>query len=191
MRTLTVLILLLATALPCLAATTWPAGTNTANQTFFGNNNFRGSLQQGGVDVLTNIPSTISVVQLNAGTVVFSNAPPLNLSASTNYQGAVNSPTNTWSNGVLPVGTGTNYFISSGTATFGITGIANSPTSTEHYGQLLIAATGTVTFTNLAALHMSDGLTSRTVTNGTACAVAVDVMPGQPHGTNGAIVMFP
>jgi hypothetical protein len=46
--------MLLASFIPALGATTWPAGTNTANQTFYGNNNFLGSLKQNGVDVLTN-----------------------------------------------------------------------------------------------------------------------------------------
>lgn len=53
MKTLATLLLTLTLALPSLAAV-WPAGTNTANQTFFGNNNFLGSLKQNGVDVLTN-----------------------------------------------------------------------------------------------------------------------------------------
>lgn len=54
MRILTTLAILLASFIPALGATTWPAGTNTPNQTFYGNNNFLGYLRQGGVDVLTN-----------------------------------------------------------------------------------------------------------------------------------------
>lgn len=40
MKLLSTLILILATAFSSLAATTWPAGTNTPNQTFYGTNTF-------------------------------------------------------------------------------------------------------------------------------------------------------
>lgn len=40
MKLLATLTVILATALPSLAATTWPAGTNTLNQTFYGTNTF-------------------------------------------------------------------------------------------------------------------------------------------------------
>jgi hypothetical protein len=39
-KLLSALIIMLATMLPSWAATTWPAGTNTADQTFFGTNHF-------------------------------------------------------------------------------------------------------------------------------------------------------
>ena len=67
MRILTTLIFMLATVLPSWAATTWPAGTNTPNQTFYGNNNFLGYLRQGGVDVLTNVPGALSALSTNNG----------------------------------------------------------------------------------------------------------------------------
>ena len=60
MKTLLTLLLMLATAFPTLAATTWPAGTNTPNQTFFGNNNFLGTLKQNGVNVLTNLNGVVT-----------------------------------------------------------------------------------------------------------------------------------
>jgi hypothetical protein len=99
----------------------------------------------------------------------------------------VDSSTNTWAiNTALPVGT--NCFISQGAATIGFTAVANVPTSTERYGQLTIAATGTITFTNPASVHASDFQSSRTITNGNWCVVALDVIPGQI--TNMAIVQF-
>jgi hypothetical protein len=112
---------------------------------------------------------------------------PINITGSA---AGGNSFTNTWTvNGPMAVGTGTNYVCSSGTATIGITGVANNPTSTEPYGQLTIVATGTVTLTNLASIRMSDGLTSRTVTNGTSCVIGMDVLPGVR--TNAAILQIP
>lgn len=69
MRILTTLSLLLASFISALAATTWPAGTNTANQTFFGNNNFLGTLKQNGVNVLTNV-GPIAGSQVTGATTV-------------------------------------------------------------------------------------------------------------------------
>ena len=69
MRILTTLAMLLASFIPSLGATTWPASTNAPNQTFYGNNNFLGNLTQNGVPVLTNAPATS--VTTNSGYGVF------------------------------------------------------------------------------------------------------------------------
>ena len=68
MRILTTLALLLASFIPALGATTWPAGTNTANQTFYGNNNFLGTLKQNGSTVLTNLGGAPDAGTFNAAT---------------------------------------------------------------------------------------------------------------------------
>jgi hypothetical protein len=145
-----------------------------------------------------NAAATLTAADVSGAGGVTNNQTGLTLDGtfSGNGSGVVgvpaDSPTNSWTADTpLPVGTGTNYVFASGTVTAGIPGVLNVPTSTERCGQLMIIATGTVTLTNSPAIHMSDGLTSRTVTNGTVAMVSVDVMPGQPHGTNGAIVHFP
>lgn len=90
--------MLLASFIPALGATTWPAGTNTANQTFFGNNNFLGTLKQGGVNVLTNAPSVTNTPTLNGtntftGTNVFTQTI---LGTSTNATHVDGGVTNAW-----------------------------------------------------------------------------------------------
>ena len=70
--------MLLASFIPAFAATTWPAGTNTPNQTFYGNNNFLGQLRQNGVDVLTNVPNPLNLTTMNIGTLNVTNPPVLN-----------------------------------------------------------------------------------------------------------------
>jgi hypothetical protein len=79
-------------------------------------------------------------------------------------------------NGVI--GLGTNYTYTSGAATGGITGIGTAAGSTEDYAQLLIKATGDITFTNPAAFYTSDMVDTRTITNGNTAFISVDVMPG-------------
>lgn len=87
------------------------------------------------------------------------------------------SPTNLWvANTVFNLGT--NYVISQGAGTVGITGIANKSTTTERYGQLVILATGTVIFTNVAGIKCNDGLLTRTITNGNSATIAIDFVPG-------------
>ena len=99
------------------------------------------------------------------------------------------SPTNTWTvNTALPLGQ-TNLAVSVGTATVGIPSLANVPSSGSRWGELLVIATGTVTFTNHPSIRLSDGLTSRTITNGTTAVIAPKVWSG--FKTNAAIVHFP
>lgn len=97
------------------------------------------------------------------------------------------SPTNTWTKDAA-IFCGTNAFFTSGATTCGITAVGNLPASTERYGQLTVIATGTITFTNIAAIHASDYQTSRTITNANTCVIGIDVIPGQC--TNMAIVQF-
>lgn len=125
-----------------------------------------------------NRPNTIS-----AGSQIA--APILTAYTIATIQG-FESPTNLWvANTVFNLGT--NYFISQGAATVGITGIGNtSVANREKYGQLMILATGTVVFTNEANIKFNDGLTSRTITNGQCATIAIDYMPGRR--TNGFFV---
>ena len=96
------------------------------------------------------------------------------------------SPTNSWAVNT-PIGLGTNANYVSSTATLGITGVANLPTSTIRAGQLIIKASGgNVTFTNLDAIRMNDHLTSRLITNGYSAVINVLVTPG--FSTNGFFI---
>lgn len=96
---------------------------------------------------------------------------------------SVEIPTNSWAPNT-PLGLGTNANYVSSTATLGITGVANLPTTTERAGKLIIKASGgDVTFTNAVAVPLSDHLTSRIVTNGYTATLSVVVTPG--FSTNG------
>ena len=99
----------------------------------------------------------------------------------------VDANTNTWTINT-DFGLGTNSFVTAASVTGGFTGVANKSTSTERFGQLTIISTGTLVFTNPVSVHTSDFLSSRTITNGNTCVIAVDLMPGQC--TNMAIVQF-
>jgi len=115
--------------------------------------------------------------------------------ASPTFTGIVTAPTYDSTTNLWVVNTGialgaTNWVYSGGTLTFGITGVINGPTSAFRDGSLTIIATSTAcVFTNLASIHLSDGLTSRTITNGTSATIGVYVIPGLK--TNGAICHFP
>ena len=86
-------------------------------------------------------------------------------------------------------GLGTNAFYTSGAATIGLTGVANVPTTgLSRYGELSLLATGDIVFTNAPSIKASDFLTSRTITNGNACEIAIKVVAGR--STNMAIVQF-
>jgi hypothetical protein len=62
MRILATLTMLLAMALPSWAATTWPAGTNTPNQTFYGNQTFKSNLvANGSVTISTTSTNPLTV----------------------------------------------------------------------------------------------------------------------------------
>jgi hypothetical protein len=92
-------------------------------------------------------------------------------------------PTNAWAVNT-PFGLGTNANYASSTATFGITGVANLPSSTERAGKLVIKASGgNITFTNSTSVPLSDHLTSRVITNGYTASLSVVVIPG--FSTNG------
>ncbi len=93
------------------------------------------------------------------------------------------SATNTWTTNtafsVCPSQSVTNFLCLSGANTAcGVTGILNAGTATERWGQLLIVASGNITFTNPAAFHTSDYLTTRVITNANNCFIAFDVWPG-------------
>jgi hypothetical protein len=95
--------------------------------------------------------------------------------------------TNLWAiNTAFPLGTNTS--ITSGADTGGITGVANSSTATERYGQITLKTSGDVTFTNPAAFYTSDFVDSRVITNGNTAVIAVQLIPGL--ATNMAIAQF-
>ncbi len=75
-------------------------------------------------------------------------------------------------------GLGTNYVLTSGAATGGITDVSGVPTATERIGQLVIKTTGDLVFTNPVAFYTSDGVDSRTFTNGNLTSLIVHVIPG-------------
>lgn len=144
--------------------------------------------------LLTNSSSTAwsingsSITNLGAANIATGGVLPV-LSAGSLTNLNYNSATNTWTiNTAFPVGQ-TNMAVSIGTATGGITGIANGPASGNRWGELIVFATGTVTFTNPVGVRFSDGLTSRTITNGTSAVISVKVWSG--FKTNAAIVHFP
>lgn len=139
--------------------------------------------------------STFAQVQALSGDKIVTNnyAAALTLVGPVTVSGIVqaqtfDNPTNTWAVNTA-IGLGTNaVYVNSGTATLGITGIANGPTTTERYGQLTIINSGALTFTNWTSLHVSDHALTRTVPATTNLVITVDVIPGQC--TNIAIGQF-
>lgn len=101
----------------------------------------------------------------------------------------IDSLTNSWTaNTDWPLGT--NVVFTSTGATLGVTGVANRSTSTVRYGEMtLVASGGDVVFTNAVGIRFSDGLTSRTVTNGTSAEIRVKYIPGVK--TNATISYHP
>ncbi len=79
--------------------------------------------------------------------------------------------------------------VTSGTVTIGlpIFGATGVPSSTYAYTSLRVTSSGTCTFTNHPSIHMSDGLSSRVLSN--SMCVAIEIIPRAR--TNGAIVQFP
>lgn len=87
--------------------------------------------------------------------------------------------TNLWSLNT-PFDLGKNDFRTQGATTTGITGVANTSTTTvERWGQLTILATGDITFTNPVSMKTSDYLTSRIITNGNSATISCQVVPGR------------
>lgn len=76
------------------------------------------------------------------------------------------------------IGLGTNYTYTGGAATWGITGVNNAVGSVESQAQLTIKSTGDIIFTNPVAFYASDGLDTRTFTNGNLTTVIVHRIPG-------------
>lgn len=104
--------------------------------------------------------------------------------------GYVDAQTNSWTtNTAIPLGFTNLILLSAANASCGITGVANTPSTTTRYCELTIIVTGDVVFTNIPAIHFSDGLTSRTITNSTSAEISVKVFPGQR--TNAAISYYP
>ncbi len=103
--------------------------------------------------------------------------------------GYLDAQTNSFTtNTAFPLGF-TNLLLVTGANTgAGITGVVNAGTSTERWGQITIVASGTFVWTNPAAIHASDFVTTRTITNGNTALISIDVFPGQC--TNMAIVQF-
>lgn len=162
------------------------------------------------------IPDPLTLNQLNVGTLILTNTiAGTNITGATTitnglwganltnglaglnapvFTGIVNaivdSPTNTWTpDTAFPLGTAVSYQTNAAVS-FGFTSLSSVPTTTERYGQLTIYANGAdVTFSNISAIHFSDGLTNRTVTNGSCVVIAVDVIPGLR--SNAAICHFP
>jgi hypothetical protein len=66
----------------------------------------------------------------------------------------------------------------SGAATGGITGVTGFPASANGCVELTVKATGDVVFTNVAGFRCSDGLSSRTITNGSTADIVLKVVPG-------------
>lgn len=86
--------------------------------------------------------------------------------------------TNLWATNSV-IGMGTNYTcVLSANTGGGITGIAGTIGSTEQFGQITIESTGDVVFTNPAAFYTSDGVDTRTFTNGNLTTVVVQRIPG-------------
>lgn len=73
---------------------------------------------------------------------------------------------------------GTNWDISLGAVTGGITGIIGTAGTTKQYAELNVLSTGDTVFTNPAAFYASDGADSRTLTNGNLTTIAVVWKPG-------------
>ncbi len=103
--------------------------------------------------------------------------------------GYIDVQTNVWvTNTAIPLGFTNLVLRTAGNAGGGITGVGNLPASTERATQLTIISSGTFVFTNVASIHASDYLTTRTITNGNTAIVQINVIPGT--STNMAIVQF-
>lgn len=127
--------------------------------------------------------TALSAANITAGGVL----PGLNAGSLTNINN--DAPTNTFTiNTAFPVGQ-TNQVLTAGAVTGGITGIANGPSSGSRWGEMTVFPTGAFVFTNPASIKASDGLTTRTLTNGTVVEIAIKVVTGR--STNMAIVHFP
>ena len=107
---------------------------------------------------------------------------------ATKWGSAFDSVTNAFGGAVFQLGASYTTNCSS-TAAITFTGVANIPASTERWGQLTIMARGgNVAVATPASWFVSDGLASRTCTNGNNMVIALDVQPG--IFTNAAIVQF-
>lgn len=73
---------------------------------------------------------------------------------------------------------GTNWDISLGAVTGGITGIIGTAGTTKQYAELTVLSTGDTVFTNPAAFYASDGADSRTLTNGNLTTISIVWKPG-------------
>jgi hypothetical protein len=96
-------------------------------------------------------------------------------------------PTNTWAINTA-IGMGTNAYYTGGAQTLGVTGVADNPTNAIYFGELEIAPTGDIIFTNPVSFKASDYAITRTFTNGNSVLVAVRVKPGV--STNLSFVQF-
>lgn len=134
--------------------------------------------------VATNVQNISSNIVAGTGITLATNGGAITITVKPIYT----APTNTWTVDST-FGIGTNSVLAMGTATGGITGVANASSTEQSIGELTVLSTGTAVFTNIASIHASDGLTSRTITNGTSACIAIQVIPGQR--TNMAIVHFP
>ncbi len=130
---------------------------------------------------MTNTTTTKKIVATNGNITAFSFTG--DGSGLTGLPAGSESATNGWvTNTAFPVNPSqsiTNLILVSGANTAcGVTGILNAGTSTERFGQLLIIASGNITFTNPASIHASDYVTTRVITNGNNAMIAFDVWPG-------------
>ncbi len=130
---------------------------------------------------MTNTTTTKTIVATNGTMTAFAFVG--DGSGLTGLPSASESHTNTWTTNtafaVSPSQSPTNFLCLSGANTAcGVTGILNAGTATERFGQLLIVASGNITFTNPAAFRASDFATTRVITNANNCFIAFDVWPG-------------
>ncbi len=183
-------------------------GTNIFGLSYFTNGLYTGGTNGGSI-ALSNTASTAAIDLLGpndywfmtnettAKTISATNGTITAFSFVGNGAGLTSLPagsesaTNTWTTNtafaVCPSQSITNFILVSGANTAcGVTGILNAGTATERTGQLLIIASGNITFTNPSSIHASDFLTTRTITNANNCYISFDVWPGQ--ATNMLIV---
>lgn len=73
---------------------------------------------------------------------------------------------------------GTNFTYVGGAATWGITGVTGNSGSERKIAELEVLASGDITFTNHASFYASDGVDTRTLTNGNLTTIAVVWKPG-------------
>jgi hypothetical protein len=90
--------------------------------------------------------------------------------------------------------TGTSFVLTNSTIVSAtniyLTGVANAPTGAiGGYGEMTIIAAGSITVTNTAAIHTSDGLTTRSLTTGQSLEIALKVLPNLR--TNAALTLIP